>query len=504
VIHVDDTALGGDDGTSWTDAFVDLQDALAAAGPGVEIWVAEGLYTPSDGDATASFVLPSGVRLYGGFAGWESALEQRDWAAHPTELSGDVGRDDVVGSGTFWYAGWDIGTANAGHVIDAGGTGPATVVDGFVISNGHTGPAGTSAGDPLMWGGGIHAPGGSPTVRNCTFTHCLAAWGQGAGIYAHDGSPRIESCRFVENYVHSGSGAGVAVTGAGSLVLLDCELARNHCVATSPSGAQGGGVYYAGAGPARIERCVFDGNVCRSFFAVGDELGYGGGLSTWGPATVRDCLFTGNQAHLGGGLAAWATTRVVQGVFVDNLAVPLPNDPYPEQGGVGAGLLAYSFAPMELYVEGCTVAHNHGKKHVGLDALGAGAHMTIENSIVWGNTGTSPEVLGYWPEQLEGAFDAAWSCIEHVFGPQAAGEDPIDPDNLPGCLELDPLLVSPSTGDLRLAAGSPCADAGNNGLVQPDVPADHDGLPRFVDDPQAPDVGQGSPPLVDMGAYERP
>jgi hypothetical protein len=35
------------------------------------------------------------------------------------------------------------------------------------------------------------------------------------------------------------------------------------------------------------------------------------------------------------------------------------------------------------------------------------------------------------------------------------------------------------------------------------VTTDLAGQPRFVDDPAAPNIGAGTPPLVDMGAYER-
>ena len=45
-------------------------------------------------------------------------------------------------------------------------------------------------------------------------------------------------------------------------------------------------------------------------------------------------------------------------------------------------------------------------------------------------------------------------------------------------------------------------DAGDNGTVPPSVVVDRDGNPRFVDDPYTPDTGNGSPPIVDMGAYE--
>ncbi|MDX1421056.1 MAG: hypothetical protein R3181_13910, partial [Rubricoccaceae bacterium] len=70
VLHVDADAAPGGDGASWATAFDDLQDALAVAAPGDEVWVAEGTYKPTDtGDRTATFALASGVALYGGFDG---------------------------------------------------------------------------------------------------------------------------------------------------------------------------------------------------------------------------------------------------------------------------------------------------------------------------------------------------------------------------------------------------------------------------------------------------
>jgi hypothetical protein len=54
-----------------------------------------------------------------------------------------------------------------------------------------------------------------------------------------------------------------------------------------------------------------------------------------------------------------------------------------------------------------------------------------------------------------------------------------------------------------LRAGSPCVDAGDNGLTPAAALLDLDGRPRVVDDPLTPDTGAGGPPVIDMGAYER-
>jgi hypothetical protein len=93
VHFVDHDAPGLDNGTSWPDAFRDLQSALAAGQAGDQVWVAEGTYHPTQStDQQATFRLPDGASVYGGFAGGETALDDRDPLAHPTTLSGEVGR----------------------------------------------------------------------------------------------------------------------------------------------------------------------------------------------------------------------------------------------------------------------------------------------------------------------------------------------------------------------------------------------------------------------------
>ncbi len=82
VIYVDDSAPGSNTGTSWYNAYRDLQDALAVAQATDQVWAARGIYRPDEstlnpggtGDRDATFRLENGVALYGGFAGNETAL----------------------------------------------------------------------------------------------------------------------------------------------------------------------------------------------------------------------------------------------------------------------------------------------------------------------------------------------------------------------------------------------------------------------------------------------
>src|SRR5262249_37533837 len=81
VIYVRASAGGANNGTNWADAYVSLQSALAAAQSGDEIWVAAAVYKPAapNGPRTTSFNMVSGVAIYGGFAGTETQLEQRNF-----------------------------------------------------------------------------------------------------------------------------------------------------------------------------------------------------------------------------------------------------------------------------------------------------------------------------------------------------------------------------------------------------------------------------------------
>jgi len=239
-LYVNHAASGANNGLSWANAYTELQTALQASQAGDTIWVAEGIYLPTAGvDRTVFFELKSGVRLYGGFAGVENTLSQRDWQAHPSVLSGDIG---VPGDSTD----------NSYTILYMDNPDSLTVLDGFIFRFGN---ASYTAGDqiaasPYRSGGALYIMADWEAyvlVQNCRFernsarNHGGAVYVNGAGSY--DAAPTFRDCIFQQNIAGQDGGA-LARIGNSDLERVDfegCDFISNR------SGRFGGGLYYLDA-----------------------------------------------------------------------------------------------------------------------------------------------------------------------------------------------------------------------------------------------------------------
>ncbi|MBN1512990.1 MAG: right-handed parallel beta-helix repeat-containing protein, partial [Phycisphaerae bacterium] len=247
VLYVDAGAVGAATGLTWSDAYVELQDALAVGrgtGSAVqEIWVAAGTYTPDrgTGDRAVSFELPGGVAVYGGFAGGEMSFDQRDISANTNVLSGDIGVPGDISDNSY-------------HVLRNTDTGATAVLDGFVVTAGNA--TGTNPADV---GGGLYNTGDA-LFRHCTFRSNRAA-GNGGAISNQGGqSLTLLNCEISGN--HAASRGGGVQTYQSDLTAVNCTFANNT------AGAEGGGVFMNTVSTS-LTNCIVWGNTAMG--GVSDE-----------------------------------------------------------------------------------------------------------------------------------------------------------------------------------------------------------------------------------------
>lgn len=279
---VDTRATGTGDGTSWVNAFTDLQTALTAvdgsAGTITELWVAQGTYRPAAAGASrkSTFRLRNGLAIYGGFAGEELSLDQRDHRKHVTILSGDLNGDDVG----FLYA-----SDNCYHVVSADTPAASGTLDGLVITGGRADGAGH------MDGGGLYIKDPQVSLSGCTFIRNTAAR-YGAGLYVQSiWQTAIDGCTFVSNRCEGDGGA--ACLSGGSFECTNSTFHGNY------AGRAGGAIYAIYGATPWIKFSTFTGNqAVKSGGAVAVVSTY---YTGW--ADLESCIFWGDAASDGPELA---------------------------------------------------------------------------------------------------------------------------------------------------------------------------------------------------------
>jgi hypothetical protein len=279
-LYVDGDASPGGTGEDWSSAISDLHVALALAETDgfEEIWVKEGVYRPDvpGGSRAASFVVPAGVRLYGGFRGDETRLEQRVIDQERTTLSGDLDGDDLPGLA------FENNDENSIHVVTLALPG-GQLVDGLTIEGGNA-----SIGlDIDSRGGGVVANGVSSwKLANCTLVRNEAVT-EGGGLYANGGSYVVASCSFLGSQAVFGGGMYSRADGVQDAVLVNCAF--SGCRADS-----GGGLYASGgamgSGTGSITSCSFSANGAE-FFGGGARFV---NLSVSYPFAVSNSIFWRN------------------------------------------------------------------------------------------------------------------------------------------------------------------------------------------------------------------
>ncbi len=299
IAYVNFAATGLNNGTSWANAFTDLEPALnASRNCGVtQIWVAKGTYKPTKdllGNSNPTdprnktFYLYGGATIYGGFAGTETSINQRV-IGNITILSGDIGTSGNTADNCY-------------HVVTSYNNTNAAILDGLMIRDGNA--DGTSNDN----GGGMLLNNSSQTLNNVTFIDNIALK-KGGGIHAETSIVNISNTVFLYNK------------------------------------AMDGGGFYNNSGPS--------GDITNTYFYENFVSNEGGGLYNRSDyLNITNSVFADNKAYNGGGLYFYnsntssSTIPIIQNVtFSRNYATNL-----------GGGMLTESFS--ETLIKNCIFWEN--------------------------------------------------------------------------------------------------------------------------------------------------
>ncbi|MEM7230257.1 MAG: reprolysin-like metallopeptidase [Planctomycetota bacterium] len=455
ILYVNANAAGMNVGTSWSDAYSDLQDALRVAtfAPGIveEIWIADGTYTPGTMRAE-TFNLVNTVALYGGFAGGELNREDRDPATNLTILSGDLNGDDGA-LGTFEnYA------DNSMAVVSMYNLDATAVIDGVVIRGGNADGGRACAIDSR--GGGMYSWFSGATINNVVFEYNRARQG-GAFVTDGFGGPVIRNSTFRHNrtfWIGLDPASSINASGAaayfspdnGTMTLTNVDFIGNESLSSA-------GACVVIAQDVRFNNCRFLGNIAGTGSGA---VNVGGAVDS--STKFNNCLIAGNRVN------NWAGSAVTA-------------------AGAGGAIKTPVFT-------NCTIANNGG----GGTALNIW-RPELNNCIVWNNSDASGNVTEFMQyithalPVLNNSIASEWSGT--VEGVNTFDADPlfIDPDG------ADDILGT-ADDDYRLADNSPALDMGASLYLPMDeddidqdgdtselLPIDLDGMPRNVGN--NPDIG---------------
>lgn len=553
ILYVSSRAQPGGNGLSWETAFRYLQDALLAAGADysvTEVRVARGVYRPDQsesgavvaGDRAATFRLRSDLVVRGGFEGVRpqrvidhddltSPLSDSAAASGPSEpvpqrtiLSGDLLGNDGPN--------FAIRGDNSRHVVTAEGTGPGTRLMDVTIE---AGAGGFVASPADVSGAGIFLRGGSLRVANCVVRDNQAAYGGGIYVEGPAATLALQDSIITGNRAYAWKSSPMYPVqfgmGGGLLAAGDCNVVAESTrfEANETHVSKGGGAAIAAGARARFDRAIFRSN--KSHYYAADQRSRGGGVYVDNAdAVFVDCLFADNESDSGAAAASWqATLDLFNCRFVGNQTSALGTcgGLYTYQSttrvvnGLFTGNRAYFTAAMYFFggvneITNTTVVNNVSSYGTGGVFAHTSGQFLFENCMLWNNfRGTAhgedaqvgrdmnAVVLSFDHSLVEG-WSGVWGGVGN-FSAEPLFVDASGPDGIAGTLD----------DDLRLQTGSPCIDAGNNAALPEDVfdvdadgdvseplPIDLAGTARRLDDPLTPDTGAGSPPVVDLGAFE--
>ncbi len=507
VSSVEDSNGGKNDGSSWENAYIFLQDALADANDSdkpVEIRVAQGTYKPNQGQILnnppikhlefANFSLINNVTIKGGYAGVnESDPNVRNIELYKSILSGDLNGDDVEVNNPRDLLYEPSHRDNSLTVLYSNENDTSAVLDGFTIKGGSNwgspslgGGMHIYKGNPTIinciftgnsayeYGGGICIDHHSPIIRNpiiinCTFTKNHAKWGGGifnvsfrGGLASpgnptfksvSTGNPTIENCVFSNNYSTS-DGAGMCNRGR-KIVMSNCTFTGNF------SESSGGGLYTSGT--VELDNCIFTNN---------STMNEGGAInSNKGNSEFIDCIFENNHAYIGGSCAINSVEiSFINCAFVGNQALS-------EGGAISNSSQAYGIS--NVHLENCLFAGNSSGWIGGAINFREKINGRIRNCTISHNRALYGESLCFKPfhaptKNFKITSSILWGGDKQIYNGNNSKITVTCSDiqggwEGQGNIDKDPLFADPNNGDFHLKSQAGRFDPNSGNWVIDDV-----------------------------------
>ncbi|MEM6766642.1 MAG: choice-of-anchor Q domain-containing protein [Bacteroidota bacterium] len=292
IIYVNDDANGANTGLSWDDAFTNLQDALAEAENGDEIWVASGIYKPTkcnpcnQQEREVSFLLVNSVKLIGGFNGVEISIDQRKkdsvslFGTNLTILSGDIGLVNDTSDNSY-------------SILSSNNLETVASISGFKISGGNANESFIFPHGSKDSGGGIFIQSGSLKIEDCIISENFASY-EGGSIFSSGRKLEILNCIFKNNHAHTGG--GIAVDGVG---ISENRILINSSKFCNNSSTVGGGCHFYET----------DLNIQNSTFLENQSSDGGGLRISNSQGAISNTHFLNNYAKIGGGGVSTSSSK---------------------------------------------------------------------------------------------------------------------------------------------------------------------------------------------------
>ncbi len=425
----------GPSGDSWATAFGHLQQAIDSAHAGDSIWVASGEYFPTkifDTDSNGifeerekTFYINKNIALYGGFAGDETSLSERDPDLYEVLLNGDIGivedsTDDV------YHVVFIDGTTPSGSILRS------CLLDGFEIEYGNSSQSTFphQVGSAIFINGNKAGREASPTIRRCVIAENYGSYGGTVYNDGRNGTCRtfFDQCLFEDNFTYSGG--GVINNGSGGV----CDITFRHCEFTHNYTSYAAGAIWNfninGVCSLEVINCVFDQN----------ESDLGGAIY--------------NFSHMG---ISWS--RIVGSEFYLNKA-----------HSYGGAIFNYDFQGVHTSeIINCTFYKNIGW-HEGGAIRNWNTSTAAANCIFWDNG-----------DEIHNNDGAETALSYSVFDDGTPNGSVVFPSGVHGQNNIDspPDFIESSGPNLRLRQGSPGIEAGTPDTTGLHLPTDDlDGLMR--------------------------